>query len=36
MRLQGLLTPIVGSGNFENILRGIKNNQFPININGLS
>lgn len=36
MRLQGLLTPIVGSGNLKNILRGIKNNQFPININGLS
>ena len=29
MRLQGLFTPIVSSGKFENVLRGIKNNQFP-------
>ena len=36
MRLQGLFTPIVSSGKFESVLRGIKNNQFPININGLS
>ena len=36
MRLQGLFTPMANSGKFESILGGIKNNKFPININGLS
>ena len=36
MRLKGLLKPLESSDNFRKIIKDIKNNTYPININGVS